>query len=171
MDVQTLRTLVEYTQQANHKVWACIDELSDEQFLQAHDYSIGGIYDQTFHMMMSDWYMPNLDAIVAGKATPPKKEDFTTWSAIKAEWAKIDADINTTLNNMTDADLQAIIKTPVSKDLTLETPRWEMWMSYVNHNTNHRAQVLARLHQLGAKTVEQGYYFYLIDRHMALQTV
>lgn len=170
MDVQTLRTLVEYTQQANHKVWACIDELSEEQFLQAHDYSRGGIYEQTFHMMASDWYMPNLDAIVAGKATPPKKEDFTTWVAIKDEWKKIDADINATLDTMTAVDLQEMVKTPVRKELALETPRWEMWMSYINHNTNHRAQVLAHLHQLGAPTVEQGYFFYLIDRHMAMQT-
>ena len=170
MDVQTLRNLVEYTQTANHKVWACIDELNEDQFLQAHDYSVGGIYDQTFHMMASDWYMPNLDGVVAGTAKAPKKEDYTTWASIKAGWTKIDAEINAALDAMTDADLQEIKRTPVHKDLALHTPCWEMWMSYVNHNTNHRAQVLARLHQLGAKTVEQGYFFYLIDREVAAQS-
>ncbi|PJF26553.1 MAG: hypothetical protein CUN52_15675 [Phototrophicales bacterium] len=36
-----------------------------------------------------------------------------------------------------------------------------------NHSTDHRAQTLAGLHQLGATTVEQDYLFYLWEKELA----
>jgi uncharacterized damage-inducible protein DinB len=40
---------------------------------------------------------------------------------------------------------------------------WEVFFGVVNHGTNHNAQILALLHQYGAPTVEQGYYFYRLE--------
>ncbi len=41
--------------------------------------------------------------------------------------------------------------------------RWQILLQGVNHGTDHRAQVLALLHQLGAPTLEQDFMIYLWD--------
>ena len=41
------------------------------------------------------------------------------------------------------------------------TGRREVLLHMVNHGTDHRAQILARLHELGAETVEQDLMLYL----------
>ena len=39
--------------------------------------------------------------------------------------------------------------------------RWQILLHMVNHGTDHRAQILARLHELGAPTTEQDLVLYL----------
>ena len=41
---------------------------------------------------------------------------------------------------------------------------WEILVHMVNHGTDHRAQVLALLHRLGAPTFEHDLILYLWDR-------
>ena len=38
-----------------------------------------------------------------------------------------------------------------------------MLLQVVNHGTDHRAQLLCMLHDLGAKTAPQDYNFYVYD--------
>ena len=45
------------------------------------------------------------------------------------------------------------------KDLIL----WQVLLHAVNHGTDHRAQMLRSLHDLGVKTVSQDYIFYVYD--------
>ena len=45
------------------------------------------------------------------------------------------------------------------KDLIL----WQVLLHVVNHGTDHRAQVLRILHDLGVKTVSQDFIFYVYD--------
>ena len=39
-----------------------------------------------------------------------------------------------------------------------------LMISLMNHGTNHRAQLLHAIHQTGKPTVEQGIYFYFMQR-------
>ena len=45
-----------------------------------------------------------------------------------------------------------------------QTTRREVLIHVVNHGTDHRAQILARLHELGAPTLEQDLMLYLWER-------
>jgi uncharacterized damage-inducible protein DinB len=45
------------------------------------------------------------------------------------------------------------------KDLIL----WQVLLHVVNHGTDHRAQALRMLNDLGVKTVSQDYIFYVND--------
>jgi uncharacterized damage-inducible protein DinB len=40
---------------------------------------------------------------------------------------------------------------------------WQVLLHIVNHGTDHRAQLLRILHDLGVKTVSQDYIFYVYD--------
>ncbi len=41
---------------------------------------------------------------------------------------------------------------------------WQILIHVVNHGTDHRAQLLALLHQVGAKTFPQDYAFFIEGR-------
>lgn len=38
--------------------------------------------------------------------------------------------------------------------------RWEILLHMANHGADHRARILARLHELGAETIEQDLLLY-----------
>jgi uncharacterized damage-inducible protein DinB len=40
---------------------------------------------------------------------------------------------------------------------------WQVLLHVVNHGTDHRAQLLRLLHDLGVKTTSQDYIFYVYD--------
>jgi uncharacterized damage-inducible protein DinB len=40
---------------------------------------------------------------------------------------------------------------------------WQVLLHVVNHGTDHRAQLLRILHDLGVKTTSQDYIFYVYD--------
>ena len=40
---------------------------------------------------------------------------------------------------------------------------WQVLLHVVNHGTDHRAQMLRILHDMGAQTVSQDYIFFVYD--------
>jgi uncharacterized damage-inducible protein DinB len=40
---------------------------------------------------------------------------------------------------------------------------WQVLLHVVNHGTDHRAQLLRQLNDLGVKTISQDYIFYVYD--------
>jgi uncharacterized damage-inducible protein DinB len=40
---------------------------------------------------------------------------------------------------------------------------WQVLIHVINHGTDHRAQILRILHDLGVKTTSQDYVFYVYD--------
>jgi len=53
MTPEATRKLYNYTYWAFEKVWECITPLTDEQFTQHLDYSLGSIHNQVIHVMSS----------------------------------------------------------------------------------------------------------------------
>ncbi|MBE2271224.1 MAG: hypothetical protein IAE80_23520, partial [Anaerolinea sp.] len=45
---------------------------------------------------------------------------------------------------------------------TVNVPMWKLMLHVVNHGTDHRAQVLAMLHSLGAPTFAQDMVFHFL---------
>lgn len=162
--VQDAVQLIDYHKWANHQVWDCVAKLTDEQFNKEHDYSTGSLYNQIFHVMVTDLYaIAVMDGSIFDKDNPPqfpKQEDYTTREAIRAKWDEYEAQLSADIAKLTDADLQTVLKAPIGKGQTMDFTVWENILSTVNHGTNHRAQILALIHQLGGETCEMGFYFY-----------
>lgn len=158
-----LKSLISYNSWANQQVWNCVQKLSDAQFNQAHDYSTGSVYEQVFHLMSTDyWTLKMIDGTATDDA--PKKENYTTREAIWTRWQEIDAAIHKWLDHARDDDLNGEIGFQETDDLFIAGSRAE-WLAVVeNHTTNHRAQILALIHQLGGDTCEMGLYFFMRDR-------
>jgi len=160
-----LKTMIDYNSWANQQVWNCIQGLSDEQFKQAHDYSTGSVYEQTFHLMSTDyWTLTMLSG--SDEADVPKKDAFTSREAIWAKWQEIDKGYHTWLETATNDDLTTEIGFQETEELNVAGTRSEYLMIIANHTTNHRAQILALIHQLGGETCEMGLYFFIRERAM-----
>ncbi len=112
---------------------------------------MGSIRNQTVHLMSTDqrWF-------TGLRGSPPPDHldpaDFPNRAAVRARWDRIVADMRETLANLSDERLgEAFIE---------EIQVWEILYHVLNHGTDHRAQLLAMLDQLGAPTFPQDYFFF-----------
>jgi uncharacterized damage-inducible protein DinB len=80
--------------------------------------------------------------------------------AILAHWDSVEQGMRIYLANLRDDMLfEKPFPEGEDKDLSL----WQVLLHVVNHGTDHRAQLLRALSDLGIKTAPQDYIFYLYD--------
>lgn len=153
MRADDLRILYDYHFALNRKMWDnCVMALTDEEFTRQLDYSVGSIRNQMVHMLDVDggWFRGLQYGVERGPWL-----NAVMWperAAIRAEWDKVEADMKAYLDSLTDEEAQSMFPDspqghPVAK--------WQIMLHVLNHGTDHRAQVLAGLHQLGAPTIAQ----------------
>ncbi len=165
MNTTTLKKLFAYDQWAHRQVWRCVETLTPEQFSQPHDYSIGSIRNLMHHMMETDWSMLRfLHPLPSYREEKQQiqSENFPDFASMRQHWEAIQTELDAYIATLTDADLLEAIDGK-GFGWNGEVQRWEALESEFNHSLDHRAQVLALLHHLGAATVEQGHYFYLLE--------
>ena len=163
MNLETLRQLYQYDRWANAQVWACVEKLSDDQFTQESDYSIGSVHNQVFHLMGSElWAMKLFGEEIDDEMKALKQDDFPTRAAIRSQWDRHIQRLDSALDALTEEKLQAPVEVPLASDL--KGALWEYLMANVNHAMDHRSQILALIHKLGGETCEHEFWFYMMDR-------
>ena len=165
MDVATLTNLFEYHIWANNQVWSCVESLTDEQFLQADSYSIGSVFKHQFHLMQTDWSSAHFllhGSWPSGEGL--QEEDFMDRATLRARWDEVEADLRAGLAGLKAEQLGQTMDLPAGDGQTFTVNLWELSYTLINHGTNHRAQCLALISKLGGNTVEQGAYFYYMQR-------
>jgi len=164
MSPEAICRLYNYTYWAFERVWGCIMQLTDEQFTQHIDYSIGSIRDQVVHMMSGTrrWMKR-----VQGAEIPPHLpfDDYATREAAKAQWDEMKAEVLDYVHSLDQARLNEMVHWEIrTRGASYDNRRWELLMHVANHATDHRAQILAMLyHHFGVKTIEQDMIFYLVE--------
>jgi len=159
-----IRMVYEYGYWAFEKVWECVTQLTDEQFVEELGYSRGSIRHQVVHMMSATqrW-------IIRLKQEPMQPhlafEDFNTRAAAKSKWNELRAEAMAYVNSLSEADLDSVIHWELpARELSAENACWEILLHVANHATDHRAQILAMLNQhFDIDTPEQDMLFYLLE--------
>lgn len=158
MNADAFRRYYDYHFAENRKTMLYIDSLSQEQFTQPVDYSLGSVRNQIVHLINVDaaWFgdlrgseIPDL--LDADHADDP--------NAIRAYLDSVEQQMRDYLSNLWD---EMLFEKPLQgedKDLVL----WQVLLHVVNHGTDHRAQILRALSDLGVKTGPQDYIFYVYD--------
>ena len=77
-------------------------------------------------------------------------------SSVFALWDPIAREFCDLVNSMDDDQL---LLAPTG----MNEPAWQIILHVVNHGTDHRAQLLRNLNDLGVKTESQDYIFYVYD--------
>jgi uncharacterized damage-inducible protein DinB len=159
VNADALRHFFGYHFAENRTVWdRYISQLSDAQFTQPAAYSIGSVRDQIVHIMSADntWFCG-----LRGLAIPDFLDPaaFSDRALLRAFWDELEAMMRAYLDALTDAMLPT--KPLEGEDANLTV--WQVLLHVVNHGTDHRAQLLRTLNDLGVKTVSQDYIFYVYD--------
>lgn len=134
--------------------------LSQETFTQAAAYSHGSVRDQVVHLMDVDeiWFS-GLRGVEPLEPIPPPDGDDQ--SVIRAHWDGVEQMMRDYLAGLQDDMLSTrpIQEPEEDRDLIV----WQVLLHVVNHGTDHRAQLLRLLNDLGVKTTSQDYIFYVYD--------
>lgn len=159
MNANALRHFYDYHFAENRKLWdSYIMSLSPEQFTQAAAYSHGSVRDQIVHLMNADetWFSE-----LRGVEPSELPADVNDRKIIRAHWDGVEQRMRAYLAELRDELLfDKPIKEP-EEDQVLSV--WQVLLHVANHGTDHRAQLLRLLNDLGVKTTSQDYIFYVYD--------
>ena len=160
MNANAFRHFYDYHFAENRKIWDSVTQLSHEGFTQHVDYSYGSVRDQIVHLMSCDemWFSELRDAQPLEPLPSTNSDDR---DIIRAYWDTAEQNIRTYLAELRDDMLfTKPIKEP-EEDQVLFV--WQVLLHVANHATDHRAQLLRVLHDLGVETKSQDYIFYVYE--------
>jgi uncharacterized damage-inducible protein DinB len=157
MNADAIRHFYNYHFAINRDIWdTYIVPLSQEKFTQPVAYSHGSVRNQIVHLMNVDtaWFS-DLGAVKVGDF-PPDSDDR---ESIRRHWDEVEGEMRAYLASLRDDMLSTKPLQGEDENLIL----WQVLLHVVNHGTDHRAQILRLLNDLGVKTGPQDYIFYVYD--------
>jgi uncharacterized damage-inducible protein DinB len=160
MNANAFRHFYDYHFTENRKIWdSYIPPLSYAQFTQEVDYSHGSVRNQIVHLMnVDDAWFSGLRGVENPEPFNPSA--FDDRKIIRAHWDGVEQNMRDYLAKLQD---EMLFEKPFAdgedKDLIL----WQVLLQVANHGTDHRAQILRLLHDLGVKTTSQDYIFYAYE--------
>ena len=159
----SFRHFYDYHFSENRIIWErYITLLSYEQFTKPIDYSHGSVRDQIVHLMSADdtWFSGLRGEEIPKPLDPAQFDDRKT---IRAHWDRVEQNMREYLGKLWD---DMLFEKPFvegeDKDLIL----WQVLLHVGNHGTDHRAQILRLLNELGVKTTSQDYIFYVYEHEI-----
>jgi uncharacterized damage-inducible protein DinB len=159
MNANAFRQFYNYHFAENRKIWdRYVTQLSQEQFTQHVGYSRGSVRDQILHLISCDttWFSGLRGVEIPEDLNPA---DFQDRESIRAQWDHVEQTMRDYLGALRDDMLFDKPLEGEDKDLIL----WQVLLHVVNHGTDHRAQLLRLLNDLGVKTEYQDYIFYVYE--------
>jgi uncharacterized damage-inducible protein DinB len=158
MSISMIRHFVQYHVAENTTLWSYVDQLSASQFVADIAYAHGSIRNQLVHMLSVDatW--------LAGLRGHPIPEPFDPMQydlpiQLKVQWDALAQQLLSYVETLSEADLMTQPLTDEDANLYVG----QVLLHLVNHGTDHRAQLLRCLHDVGIKTASQDYIFYAYD--------
>jgi uncharacterized damage-inducible protein DinB len=161
LNADAFRHFYDYHFTENRKLWdSYVTSLSLEHFTQPVSYSHGSVRDQIVHLMSAEevWFS-ELRGVEPAEPFPPA--DFDDRNNIRVHWDTIEQGMRAYLAELQDDMLfsQPILEPEEDKALLV----WQVLLHVVNHGTDHRAQLLRLLNDMGVETLYQDYIFYEYD--------
>jgi uncharacterized damage-inducible protein DinB len=160
MNADAFRHLYDYHFAQNRMIWYFVMQLSQEQFTQPSLYSLGSVRNQIVHLMNIDdvWFTQLTGASGIETLYPDEGNDRAD---IRAHWDEVVERMRTYLAALRDDMLftKPFPNHPEDKDMIM----WQVLQHVANHGTDHRAQILRLMNDLGLETPPQDYAFYVYE--------
>ncbi len=160
MNADAFRHFYEYHFTENRKIWdRYVTSLSQEQFTQNVAYSYGSVRDQIVHLMSADdYWFSGLRGVK--RPEPLNPTDFNDRAILRTHWDTIERTMRGYLTTLRD---EMLFKKPFTDGEDDDLPLWQALLHVANHGTDHRAQILRLLNDLGVETTAQDYIFYVYE--------
>lgn len=159
MNAHAFRHFYNYHFAENRKIWErYIVPLSQEQFTQETSYAHGSVRNQVVHLISVDdtWFSGLRGTDIPEPLHPTHFADRAT---LRAYWDNVEQTMHAYLARLQDDMLFTKPLHGEDENLFL----WQVLLHVVNHGTDHRAQLLRLLYDLGIQTESQDYIFYVYD--------
>ncbi len=144
----------------NRKIWdEYVTPLSHEQFTRESNYSHGSVRNQIVHLIsVDDTWFSGLRGVEIPEPLDPA--DFADRKAIREHWDNVEQSMRAYLATLRD---EMLFEKPFAEGEDKDLILWQVLLHVVNHGTDHRAQLLRILNDLGVRTTSQDYIFYVYD--------
>lgn len=158
LSVEIVRGMLDYHYGIQRRLWESIVTLTDEQFTADVPFSRGSIRNQMVHLATTDGgWLRGLQEVPNARSFRYIAEEYDTPESVRAICDRSAQELTAFAAGLSEADL---LRTPQGMPLTI----WQTLLHLVNHGTDHRAQVLHALHELGAPTFDQDLVYYWMRR-------
>lgn len=160
MNADAFRHFYQYHFSENRKLWdEYISVLTPEQFLCVDEYSKGSIRNQAAHLInVDDAWFKGLQGNNDG--TSLQTEEIDDRIQLRACWDIVEKNMQIYLEKLRD---EMLFEKPFEEGEDKNLFLWQVLLHVVNHGTDHRAQILRSLNNLGYKTTSQDYIFYVYE--------
>jgi uncharacterized damage-inducible protein DinB len=149
MNLQDLRTLLEYHYWARDRLLDALEALDSEQFTRDLGSSFKSIRDTVAHTYAAEWAWHSRWQGHSPTALLPA-DQFPDVASIRAAWSAHEAKVRAFLDELGDSGITRVFDYKLLSGQPGSTPFWQMLQHVVNHASYHRGQVTTMLRQIGA---------------------
>lgn len=160
MNADAFRHYYNYHFTENRLIWdRHITSLSHAQFTQAVGYSHGSVRSQIAHLVEVDeaWFSQLLGVEPLPPIEPARFDDR---GLIRMRWDEVEQIMRDYLATLRD---EMLFTKPFAEGEDKDLILWQVLLHVGNHGTDHRAQILRVLSDLGVTTYPQDYIFYVYN--------
>ena len=149
MNLQDLRTLLDYNYWARDRMYEVLDPLTPEQATRDLGGSFGSIHDTVAHLYAAEvvWYSRwhgSSPALLKGEVIPDL-------AAVRRAWLEHEPKMRAFVDELGEAGVGRVFEFKMFGGQPTASPFWQMLQHLVNHGSYHRGQVTSKLRQLGAQ--------------------
>jgi uncharacterized damage-inducible protein DinB len=150
MNLQDLRTLVDYHYWARDRMFEALEPLTAEEVNRDMGNSFKSIRDTVTHLYAAEWaWYSRWQGTSPDKLLPA--DLFPDLAAVRLAWTDLEAKIRAYLEELGEANVTQVIEYKLLSGQPGASPLWQMLQHVVNHASYHRGQVTTMLRQLGAQ--------------------
>lgn len=148
MRVADVRSLYEYNEWANARIFAAAAELKQATFAEPRGSSFSSIRDTVAHIATSEWVWLRRWRGESPSA-PPEWGALADAASLAGKLGEVEADRRELLSGLTDADLLEQVAYRNLRGEDFAQPLVDQLLHVVNHSTYHRGQVATLARQAG----------------------
>jgi uncharacterized damage-inducible protein DinB len=150
MNVQDLKTMIDYHYWARDRVFEAVEALTPEQYARDMGSSFRSIRETLTHIYAAEWAW--YERWQARSPTSLLRADaFPDLAALKGAWAEHEKKMRAFVDDLDDPGIERIISYTLLSGHAGASPVWQMVQHVVNHASYHRGQITTMLRQLGAQ--------------------
>jgi len=150
MNLQDLRTLLDYHYWARDRLFEAIEPLTVEQLTRDLGSSFPSILATVVHIYAAEfawhlrWHGQSPTALMTSDAFPDV-------AAVRRAWTAHEAIMRAFVEQLGDEGVAKVFEFTLLGGAAGSSPFWQMLQHIVNHASYHRGQVTTMLRQLGAR--------------------
>ncbi len=153
MNIQDLRTLLDYHYWARDRMLAALAPLTQEQFTRELGSSFTSVQDTLGHVYSAEWAWHQRWLGQSPTAQLPR-ETFPDVATVTTMWRKTETDVRAFLESLGEEGVNRVFEYKTLAGDEATSAFWHMLQHVVNHGSYHRGQITTMLRQLGVPAPE-----------------